>query len=93
MEALRSVAVFTALYVAVVLNGVPVPDIPGLRAAVYLIAGFLMAFPVDRVRTLMLWAGESLKLVREFRTCAISSPWLKREQRDWRFIGALKERR
>ena len=92
MKTLRSLALFGVLYAATVRHAAPL-ELPALGTALCLAVGFLAVFPVDRLRAFLLWGSESLKLVRESRTCVISSPWLKQERRDWRFIGHVKQKR
>jgi hypothetical protein len=88
---LRSLAIFGALYLAVLIHLVPVLNLPGLSAAIYLAAGFLVTFPIDRVRAFYRWASESRKLVRTYRTCVVATPKLVCEAPDWHFVGTILE--
>ncbi len=93
MPTLRSLAVFTALYLASLVCMVPGADVPGLSGAIFGVAGFLFVFPIDRVRAFYLWASESLRVVREYRTCVVTSPALMAEDPEWHYIGVIEQYR
>ena len=93
MSAIRSLSVFGTLYLACLVSLIPGWSLPGLTALLSLLAGFLIGFPADRVVAFWLWASESLRRVKEYRTCVVSTPRLKPEARDWHFIGHIHRRR
>ena len=93
MSALRSLAVFVALYVAIAFGGIALHKIPGATALSFLLAGFLAGFPVDRVYAFWLWASESLRRVKTYRTCVVSTPKLQREDPAWHFVGHIRRHR
>jgi hypothetical protein len=90
---LRLVTCFVGLYLAVLVNLAPALNWPGVSGLLYLCTGFLIVFPIDRVRSFYCWASESLKLTHEYRTCVVTTPRLQPEQREWRYIGAILEKR
>ncbi len=93
MATLRSVAFFIVLYAGTLATLHPALDVPGLSALFFLASGILASFPVDRIHAFFLWASESLRPIREYRTCAIATPSLKREPAHWHLLGTIKERR
>ncbi len=93
MPAIRSVSVFSVLYVLVMVNCTPLAHMFGIKAACAIVAGFVIGFPIDRVSSLFLWLSESKRLTQSYRTCIITAPWLMSEKRDWRFLGTVKEKR
>ena len=93
MAAIRSLAVFSALYGACSLGGVVRFTLPGVTALAYLLAGFLVGFPADRLYAFWTWASESLRRVKTYRTCVISTPHLVAEQQTWHFIGHIRHHR
>jgi hypothetical protein len=69
MWALRSLAVFVALYVAIAFGGIGLHAIPGAIALSFLLAGFVAAFPVDRIYRFCLGTRESLHRVKANWIC------------------------
>ena len=93
MSTLRSLAFFTALWVAWMITLIPALNWPGISALVYLFAGFLLSFPVDRVYAFWIWVSESVAMVTNHRTCVVSTPKLQAEHHSWRYLGTIRESR
>jgi len=85
---LRSLAVFTCLYLAVLASCQSIVPAGAVAAPLFLIAGVCAAAPLTRRdRT----APTGRRARRRSLTCAITSPEVEPEQPDWRFIGSVRE--
>jgi len=85
---LRSLAVFTCLYLAVLAPCQSIVPAGAVVAPLFLIAGVCATSPLPR-RNRVAPTGRHTR--RRSLTCAITSPEYEPEQPDWRFIGTVRE--
>ena len=94
MPVTRRTISFFALYIVVLICSFHFLYIPILREIIFVIAGFFMAFPADKLMVFIPWVkGEKLGF-KEFKSVVIANPSDGiQEQEEWRVLGKILDKR